>query len=87
MLESVQTFFAMGGYGAFVWSAYAITFIVLVANLFANGSGHKRLIARLKKERMLTNTKKTGAVATNSSVTEDNAIHGDNVSNTNKGAA
>ncbi|MBM4207300.1 MAG: heme exporter protein CcmD [Gammaproteobacteria bacterium] len=28
-----QEFFAMGGYGFYVWTAYGITFIVLVANV------------------------------------------------------
>lgn len=43
----------MGGYGAFVWSAYAITFVVLAANLIITNMNHKRLIAKLQRERAL----------------------------------
>lgn len=53
VLESLKAFFAMGGYGAFVWSAYAITFVVLMANLLISASIHKRLVARLQRERAL----------------------------------
>ncbi len=53
VLDSVKAFFAMGGYGAFVWSAYAITFVVLMANLLLTASSHKRLVARLRRERAL----------------------------------
>ena len=87
MLESVQTFFAMGGYGAFVWSAYAITFVVLIANLLINGSSHKRLVTRLKKERMLKSGTATDSMSKTSSAAENTAIPGSNTSKTQKGAA
>ncbi len=28
-MEQLETFFAMGGYGAFVWSAFAVTALVM----------------------------------------------------------
>jgi len=32
-MEQVQTFLAMGGYGAFVWPAFALTAVVLIGML------------------------------------------------------
>lgn len=32
---SLQTFFAMSGYGAYVWSCYALTLLVLIGNAWA----------------------------------------------------
>ncbi len=43
----------MGGYGGFVWSAYAITFVVLAANLIFTNMSHKRMIAKLRRERAI----------------------------------
>ena len=43
----------MGGYGAFVWSAYSITFVVLAANLIISNMNHKRMIAKLQRERAI----------------------------------
>jgi heme exporter protein CcmD len=41
--------FDMGGYGKFVWSAYALTFIVFILNLVLCLSEKKRIHNRLKK--------------------------------------
>ena len=30
---TMQEFFAMGGYGFYVWTSYGLTFIVLLANI------------------------------------------------------
>lgn len=40
-------FFAMGGYGAFVWSAYAIAALVLVVNVVVPRSRERRLLREL----------------------------------------
>lgn len=32
---SLHTFFAMGGYAAYVWPAYAVFFVVLIADYLA----------------------------------------------------
>lgn len=32
-MDRITTFFEMGGYAAYVWSAYAIAFVVLVLNV------------------------------------------------------
>jgi heme exporter protein D len=34
-MGGLETFLAMGGYGGYVWSAYAIAAVVLVANIIA----------------------------------------------------
>lgn len=33
MLSALQTFFAMGGYGGYIWTVYSVAFIVLLANI------------------------------------------------------
>jgi len=38
----VSEFFAMGGNGAYVWSAYGITLVVLIWNVWAARSRLKR---------------------------------------------
>lgn len=47
-------FFAMGGYAAYVWSAYALTLVILMANLFAARTRFKstirQLIGKFKRE-------------------------------------
>jgi len=68
--ESLSQFFAMGGYGAFVWSAFAITFIVLLANVLASRWVHKSLVKRLQRERQLNAAmaKESGRQGHNNSV-------------------
>lgn len=36
MMATLQHFFAMGGYGFFVWSAYGFAFLVLFFNMFVS---------------------------------------------------
>jgi heme exporter protein D len=42
---SLDTFLTMGGYGAFVWPAYAVTLVVLIGNVFAARSSHRRALS------------------------------------------
>lgn len=39
----MSAFFAMGGYGAYVWPAYAVFFIVLIADYLAPGLRRRNL--------------------------------------------
>ena len=48
----MKEFFAMGGYAVYVWSAYALAFIVLVANWVVARRRHKRVLSELRN-RML----------------------------------
>ncbi|MBX2881611.1 MAG: heme exporter protein CcmD [Granulosicoccus sp.] len=42
----------MGGHGGYIWSAYAITFVVLLANLFfARWQFSQRLLQALRQKR------------------------------------
>jgi heme exporter protein D len=34
-MEQIETFFAMGGYGVYVWPAYALTAAIMVAFLIS----------------------------------------------------
>lgn len=43
----------MGGYASYVWSAYAITFVVLTANLLYTRYKHRGVLERLMRERKI----------------------------------
>ena len=45
----LNNFFSMGGYAAYVWSAYAISFIVLFLNFFLAIRNERKTINELKK--------------------------------------
>ncbi|WP_426699952.1 heme exporter protein CcmD [Rhodanobacter sp. Col0626] len=47
-MNSLQTFFAMGGYAAYVWPAYAVFFIVLIADTLAPRLRRRRVLAELR---------------------------------------
>ena len=47
--DSWSDFFAMGGHGPYVWSAYGIAFVVIIWNLLAPVITHKRAIARIQR--------------------------------------
>lgn len=38
-------FLHMGGYGTFVWPAYTVTLIVLIANIFLARGSHRRAVS------------------------------------------
>ena len=35
-MDAISTFFAMGGYGAFIWPAYALVSVVLIGLLMVS---------------------------------------------------
>lgn len=45
----MSEFWRMGGYGAYVWSAYGITLAVLVLNVWAAKRAHRRSLRRLRE--------------------------------------
>lgn len=49
-MTSWQAFWAMGGYGAFVWSSYGIAAVVLLANVIVPLVAHRRLKRRIRNE-------------------------------------
>ncbi len=44
----MSEFFAMGGYATWVWSAFSLTLVVLVANVLAAGRRYRQAIERLR---------------------------------------
>ncbi|MEM9758868.1 MAG: heme exporter protein CcmD [Pseudomonadota bacterium] len=48
--ESFSELLAMSGHGAYVWSAYAITGVVLVQLFFWPRRGQRRLLRELRQE-------------------------------------
>lgn len=45
-MKELSDFFDMGGYAAYVWPSYALTFIVVILNIV----WARRLLARSRKE-------------------------------------
>lgn len=48
--DSLADFIAMGGHGPFVWSAYAIAFVVIVFNFVWPVVLKKRHISRMRQQ-------------------------------------
>jgi heme exporter protein D len=42
-------FFNMGGYAFFVWTSYALTVVIVVANIVSPLIQRKKIIARIKR--------------------------------------
>jgi heme exporter protein D len=48
MNHSLQSFFAMGGYAAYVWPAYGVFFVVLLIDWLAPQFRRRRLLRELR---------------------------------------
>ena len=52
---TMSEFFAMGGYGFYVWGAYGVTALLLAAEVIAVARRRRSLLARLgRMKRMVT---------------------------------
>ncbi len=49
-MDAVREFLHMGGYGCYVWSAYGVTFVVLVANVIVPVVRARALRTRLARQ-------------------------------------
>ena len=47
-MNALHIFFAMGGYAVYVWPAYAVFFIVLLADTVAPRLRRRRILAELR---------------------------------------
>ena len=47
-MSALQTFLAMGGYAIYVWPAYALFFIVLIADTVAPRVRRRRVLRELR---------------------------------------
>jgi len=45
----MSEFFSMGGYAAFVWPAYGLTLVVLIANVLLPRRRHRRILRQLRQ--------------------------------------
>ncbi len=52
-MDALREFFHMGGYAYYVWSAYGITFVVLVANVVVPVLRSRELHERLARQARL----------------------------------
>lgn len=52
---SVAEFFAMGGYGLYVWGSFAVTGAAMVIEVIALRRSHKRLVEQLKNQTQSNN--------------------------------
>ncbi|MHB8425722.1 MAG: heme exporter protein CcmD [Gammaproteobacteria bacterium] len=51
-MTSWHEFFTMGGYAAYVWPAYGITAVVLIANAILPGRQQRSLLKELSRRGM-----------------------------------
>ena len=49
-MNSLQEFLHMGGYAFYVWSAYAVVFVVLVLNVIAPIARNRELKRKLARQ-------------------------------------
>ncbi|WP_426689695.1 heme exporter protein CcmD [Rhodanobacter ginsengiterrae] len=47
-MSALQVFFSMGGYAAYVWPAYALFFLVLIADTVAPILRRRRVLGELR---------------------------------------
>ena len=74
-MNAVQSFLAMGGYAAYVWPAYAVFFIVLIADTIAPRLRRQRLLCELRA-RFARQSARQPHVGNGSSPTPPAAIDG-----------
>ncbi|AGI31546.1 TPA: heme exporter protein CcmD [Mannheimia haemolytica] len=48
--ESISDFFAMGGYGFYVWLSYGVSFIAMIGLIWLSRREQKAILAQAKKE-------------------------------------
>lgn len=56
-MTSIDEFLHMGGYASYVWSAYGITAVVLIANVIAPLRGRRAILRRLARQQRLERRK------------------------------
>ncbi len=56
---SLNDFFSMGGYGAYVWSSYGICAVVLLINVIQPIMKERRTVRELQKRLSLTKKNKS----------------------------
>jgi heme exporter protein D len=52
MWNSPSEFFAMGGYGLYVWSSFGVCALVMLIEPFAIRARYKVVLQRIKQERL-----------------------------------
>jgi heme exporter protein D len=50
-MKSLHEFLTMGGYAGYVWPAYAIAAVVMIANAVSPGDRLKRIKAEIRRRR------------------------------------
>lgn len=53
MLSSLETFLHMGGYGAYVWSAYGLASLVLILNIVLPLRAERAALLRITRREAL----------------------------------
>jgi heme exporter protein D len=46
---SIAEFFSMGGYGAYIWSSFGITLILIVGEIIVTRQQHRTILQRLSR--------------------------------------
>ena len=74
-LIQLQQFFAMGGYAQYVWSAYGLTFLVLLINILHAHVWQRQLLRQLAPKRRSTHNDLTSHTAIRNSTYTTHAQH------------
>jgi len=76
-MDSLESFLHMGGYAAYVWSAYAITAIVLLLNVILSRREHKQRLRQVKLHHTARSAGSTGAGGTESPIDSPTSNRGE----------
>ena len=67
-MSSLAEFFHMGGYAAYVWSAYLVAAVVLLLNVILSARAQRQAIAELRAYRRLQQPASAPATASAAAV-------------------
>lgn len=56
----ISEFFTMGGYGAYVWSSFALTVILLLLEVMAIRRKHQKVVQRIFRIQQLRASQSSG---------------------------
>ena len=76
-MQALQTFFAMGGYAAYVWPAFAVFFIVLIADSLVPGLRRRRVLRELRARLVRQRTRSDQAQLNQTPLTQARQATGD----------
>jgi heme exporter protein D len=56
-MKQLHDFFTMGGYAAYIWSAYGIALMILVGNLISAWRSKRKMLQKIKQQFLMENNR------------------------------